>query len=127
MSVEGIERVFAAFNGGDPRALFEVIAEDAVWRVGGSAPLVARTYHGRDDIFELFRLTRKLTGGTYRSELLWALGNDEHAAAVYRATGKRDRRELDIEQALLIRLRDGRWAEVVAVPTDPAAFEAFWA
>jgi ketosteroid isomerase-like protein len=118
-------RIFAAFDGGDPRALVEGISEDAVWRVAGSAP-VSRTYRGRDAIFELFRLTRRLTGGTYRSRLLWSLSDGEHAVAVYRATGERDGRTLDIEQVLLVTLRDGRWADVVALPTDPAAFEAFW-
>jgi uncharacterized protein len=125
-NMENVRRVFAAFTGGDPRALFDVIAEDAVWHVGGSAP-VARTYRGRAEIFELFRATRRLTDGTYRSELGWALANDEHAVAVYRATGLRGSRSIDIDQVLLITLRDGCWHEIVAVPTDPAAFEAFWA
>ena len=126
-NVGGVRRVFAAFNGGDARALFDVIAEDAVWRIGGTALAVARTYRGRDDIFELFRLTRRLTDGTYRSQLLWTLADESNAVAVYRATGRRDGRELAIEQALLITLRDGRWTDIVAVPTDPAAFDAFWA
>ena len=78
------------------------------------------------DIFELFRLTRRLTDGTYRSKLRWTLADETNAVAVYRATGRRNGRELDIEQALLITLRDGRWSEIVAVPTDPAAFDAFW-
>ena len=126
MSLDGINRVFAAFNGGDPRALFEVIAKDAVWRVGGSAP-IARTYTGRREVFDLFRETRRQTDGTYRSTLRWALADEDNAVAVYRAYGKRNGRELDIEQVLLITLRDGQWSEIVAVPTDPAAFEAFWA
>jgi uncharacterized protein len=125
-NAEGVRRVFAAFNGGDARALFDVIAEDAVWRIGGTALAVARTYRGRDDIFELFRLTRRLTDGTYRSTLLWTLADDDNAVAVYRATGRRDGRELDIDQALLITVRGGRWTEIVAVPTEPAAFDAFW-
>ena len=102
-----------------------MIAEDAVWRVAGSVT-VAREYRGRDDIFELFRMTRRLTEGTYRSELRWALADDEHAVAVYRARGKRLGREIDIDQVLLITLRDGRWQEIDAVPTDPEAFEEFW-
>jgi ketosteroid isomerase-like protein len=122
----GVRRVFAAFAGADARALFDVIAEDAVWHVGGRVP-VARTYRGRQEIFALFRATRRLTAGTYRSELRWALADADHAVAVYRASGTRDGRTLDIDQALLITLRDGRWQEIVAVPTDPAAFEAFWA
>jgi len=118
--------VFAAFGGGDTRALVEVIAEDAVWRVPGSVP-VAREYNGRDEIFGLFRETRRLTDGTYLSELRWALADGEHAVAVYRARGKRLGRELDIDQVLLITLHAGRWQEVLALPTDPEAFELFWA
>jgi ketosteroid isomerase-like protein len=105
--------------------LVEVIAEDAVWRVPGSTP-VSREYRGRDEIFGLFRETRRLTDGTYLSELRWAAAEGDHAVAVYRARGARAGRELDIDQVLLITLRDGRWQEVVAVPTDPQAFEAFW-
>jgi len=107
------------------RPLLEVIAEDAVWRVPGTVT-VARAYRGRHEIFELFRATRRLTDGTYTSELRWALADGEHAVAVYRARGRRLGRELDIDQVLLITLRDGRWQEILAVPTDPAAFEAFW-
>jgi uncharacterized protein len=103
-----------------------VIAEDAVWRVVGSAP-VSRDYRGREEIFELFRETRRRTDGTYLSELRWAAADGDHAVAVYRARGRRLARELDIDQALLITLREGKWHEIVALPTDPAAFEAFWA
>jgi uncharacterized protein len=117
--------VFEAFRGGDARALFEVISDDAVWEVPGTVPL-ARTYRGRDEIFGLFRATRRLTEGTYRSELGWALADGDHAVAVYRASGRRLDRELDIEQVLVITLREGRWQHVLALPTDPQAFEAFW-
>ncbi len=105
--------------------LFEVIAEDAVWRVPGGVS-VSREYRGRDEILGLFRETRRLTDGSYRSELRWALADDEHAVAVYRARGQRLGRALDIDQLLLITLRDERWQEILALPTDPAAFEAFW-
>jgi ketosteroid isomerase-like protein len=122
----GIDRVFAAFRGGDPRALFEVIAEDAVWIVNGTVP-VAQVYDGRERIFGLFRETRRLTGGTYLSTLRWALADEQHAVAVYRAQGRRGERELDIDQVLLIDHEDGIWRRVVAIPSDPPAFEAFWA
>ncbi len=124
--IDGIHRVFAAFGGGDARALFEVIDVDAVWVVNGTVP-VAQRYEGRERIFDLFRETRRLTDGTYFSELRWALADGDHAVAVYRASGRRLGRELDIDQALLIRHRAGRWVEITAVPTDPPAFERFWA
>jgi len=118
--------VFDAFGGGDARALFEVIAEDAVWIVNGDAP-VAQVYEGRPRIFDLFRETRRLTDGTYLSTLRWSLADDEHAVAVYRAQGRRRGRELDIDQALLIDHAEGVWRRIVAIPSDPPAFEAFWA
>jgi ketosteroid isomerase-like protein len=124
-AVADIRRVFDAFRGGDARALHDVIAEDAVWRVPGQVQ-VAQDYRGREQIFELFRETRRLTGGTYLSELRWAVADDEHAVAVYRARGQRLGRELDIDQVLLITLRDGQWQEILALPTDAAAFAAFW-
>jgi ketosteroid isomerase-like protein len=124
---EGIRRVFDAFTGGDPRALFEVIAEDAIWVVNGTVPM-AQVYDGRARVFELFRETRRLTDGTYLSTLRWLLADDEHAAAVYRAQGTRpDGRTLDIDQVLLIDHVDGIWKSITAIPSDPPAFERFWA
>ena len=123
---DGIRRVFDAFGGGDARALFDVIAEDAVWTVNGTVA-VAQVYEGRPRIFELFRETRRLTGGTYLSTLKWLLADDEHAVAVYRARGTRGERELDIDQVLLIDHADGVWTNIVAIPSDPPAFESFWA
>jgi ketosteroid isomerase-like protein len=123
--VDDIRRVFDAFAGGDARALFDVIDEEAVWRVPGSTQ-VAREYRGRAEIFELFKLTRKLTNGTYSSELLDARCVDDHATAVYRARGERLGRKLDLEQSLEITLRNGRWYEIEAVPSNPEVFEAFW-
>ena len=125
-NLDGVRRVFAAFLDGDKRALYEVIAEDAVWLVPGSAP-VSRAYRGRKEIFDLFRDTRRLTDQTYRSELQWTLADDDHAVAVYRARGQRLGRELDIDQVLLIEHEDGIWKRIVAIPSDPPAFEAFWA
>jgi len=125
-ALEGIDRVFAAFRGGDPRALFEVIAPDAVWTVNVTVP-VAQVYDGRERIFELFRETRRLTDGTYLSTLKWALADDAHAVAVYRASGTREGRELDIDQVLLIDHVEGVWQAIVAIPSDPPAFEVFWA
>jgi ketosteroid isomerase-like protein len=123
---EGIRRVFDAFRGGDPRALFEVIAEDAIWVVNGTVP-VAQEYRGRERVFELFRETRRLTDGTYLSTLKWTLSDDKHAVAVYRAQGERLGRTLDIDQVLLIEHDDGIWHHITAIPSDPPAFERFWA
>lgn len=119
------ERVFASFRR-DPRTLASLIAEDAVWTVVGRAP-VAGVYDGRRAIFDLFRATQTLTDSTYTAKLRYVLADDERTVAVYRASGRRGERELDIDQALFIRVEDGRWAEILAVPLDPIAFDSFWA
>ncbi|HKH30406.1 MAG TPA: nuclear transport factor 2 family protein [Gaiellaceae bacterium] len=119
------ERVFASFRR-DPRTLASLIAEDAVWTVVGGAP-VAGVYEGRRTIFDLFRATQTLTDSTYLAELRWVLADDSRTVVVYRASGRRGDRELDIDQALFVRVEDGRWHEILAVPLDPVAFDSFWA
>jgi ketosteroid isomerase-like protein len=118
---------FDRFAQGNVEGLIGLFADDAVWHVPG-ANAVAGDYRGRDAIIALLRRTAELTGGTYRVELLWVVADDEHTVAVYRARGERDDgRSLDIEQAVLIELRDGLWSDIRAQPLDQAAFDAFWA
>ena len=118
---------FDRFVQGDVAGLVGLFADDAVWHVPG-ANAMAGDYQGRDAIVAFLRRTAELTGGTYRVELLWVVADDEHTVAVYRARGERDGdRALDIEQALLVELRDGLWTDIRAQPLDQAAFDAFWA
>lgn len=88
---------------------------------------MAGEYRGREEIIAFLRRTAELTAGTYRVELLWVVADDEHTVAVYRARGERDGgAPLDIEQALLIELVDGRWLDIRAQPLDQQAFDSFW-
>ena len=106
--------------------LVSLFAEDAVWRGAGRERDDGRV-RGRDVILAFLRRTAELTAGTYRVDLLWVVADDAHTVAVYRARGERDgRAPLDIEQALLVELRDGLWTDIRAEPLDEAAFDAFW-
>jgi hypothetical protein len=117
-------RVFAAF-GNDAKAVSAAMARDIVWRVPGNT-VMSGEYRGRRAVIEFLRRTGLETGGTYRSALHTVLADDEWAVAVYRARGSRNGIDLDVNQALVIRIEDGLWAEVTAVPLD-SAFDAFWA
>ena len=118
---------FERFARGDVSGLVSLFAEDAVWRVPGANAMTGE-YRGRDEIITFLRRTAELTAGTYRVDLLWVVADDTHTVAVYRARGERDgRAPLDIEQALLVELRDGLWLDIRAQPLDEAAFDAFWA
>jgi ketosteroid isomerase-like protein len=115
-----------AFQRKEGFALRECFADDAVWHVPGGG-VMAGTYRGRAEIFRFLGRLPKLTGGTYRSRVIDVLASEERGAGLYRATGEREGRAIDIDQLLLFTIRDGVVTEVLALPSDPAAFEAFWA
>jgi uncharacterized protein len=119
-----IRRLFAAF-GRDPKVIAAALARDVVWRVPGSTAMSGE-YRGPRAVVEFLRRTGIETGGTYRSRLHTVLADDEWAVAVYRAMGTRNGIELDVEQALVMRLVHGEIKDVTAVPLD-SAFDAFWA
>jgi ketosteroid isomerase-like protein len=101
------------------------LTRDIVWRVPGNG-VMSGEYRGRRDVVEFLRRTGLETNGTYGSKLHTALANDDWGLAVYRAWGRRNGVDLDIDQAFVIRFEEGCWKEVTAVPLDPA-FDAFWA
>ena len=124
-NAELLERAFAAF-GRDPIVVARTLAEDVVWRVPGTNAMSGE-YVGRDAVLQFLRQTVVQSGGTYRTELRYVVADDERAVAVYGARGEREGRALDIDQVLLIDHVDGVWQRIVAIPSDPPAFEKFWA
>ena len=118
-----VRRLFAAFRK-DPMVVAAALARDVVWRVPGNT-VMSGEYHGRRDVVEFLRRTGLETGGTYHGRLHTVLADDEWAVAIYRAIGTRNGMDLDIEQALVIRIADGVLQDVTAVPLDPA-FDRFW-
>jgi ketosteroid isomerase-like protein len=121
-----VRRIFDAFARKQGFALRDLFAADAVWTVPGDGAM-AGVYRGREAVFRFLARLPKETGGTYSSRLVDVLASDERAAALYRASGERRGRQLDLDQVLLFRLEDGLVHEVLALPSDPAAFEDFWA
>jgi uncharacterized protein len=117
-------RLFAAF-GHDPMAVSVAFARDVVWRVPGHT-VMSGEYRGRRDVVEFLRRTGVETDGTYRSRLHTVFADDDWAVAIYRATGSRNGIDLDVDQALVMRIAGGLVRDVTAVPLD-SAFERFWA
>jgi uncharacterized protein len=119
-------RIFDAFARKEGFALRGLFAADAIWTVPG-AGLMAGVHRGRDEIFRFLARLPRETEGTYTSRLVDVLASDERAAALYRASGERHGRRLDLDQVLLFRLDNGVVTEVLALPSDPGVFEEFWA
>ena len=121
-----VRRIFDAFASKQGFALRDLFAEDAVWVVPGAGVMSGR-YRGREQIFRFLARLPKETDGTYGSELVDVLASETRAAVLYRARGRRKGRTLELDQVLLFRIRDGLVREVLALPSDPQAFETFWA
>ena len=121
-----VREIFDAFARKEGFALRGLFAEDAVWSVPGRG-VMAGTYRGRDAIFRFLARLPKETDGTYGSELVDVLASDTRPAALYRARGTRHGRALELDQVLLFTLEDGCVTRVLALPSDPDAFEEFWA
>jgi ketosteroid isomerase-like protein len=121
-----VRRIFEAFARKEGFALRGLFAEDAVWTVPGGG-VMAGIHRGRDEIFRFLARLPKETDGTYGSSLRDVLASDERAAALYTARGTRRERTLELDQLLLFRIEGGLVREVLALPSDPEAFEEFWA
>lgn len=121
-----VRQIFDAFARKEGLALRGLFAEDAVWTVPGRG-VMAGVYEGREAIFRFLARLPKETGGTYGSRLVDVLASDDRAAALYRASGSREGRTLELDQVLLFRIEDGLVRHVLALPSDPDAFEEFWA
>ena len=121
-----VRRIFDAFARREGLALRGLFADDAVWSVPGRG-VMAGEYEGREAIFRFLAKLPKETDGTYGSELIDVLASQDRAAALYRARGTRRGRTLELEQVLLFRIDDGLVRHVLALPSDPGAFESFWA
>ena len=124
-NVERTREGFRAFSEGETETIIELLDEGIVWRIPGRNKL-AGTDNGRDATLAVLRRTAELTAGTYRIDLRYAVADEEHVVAVYGASGRRGDRRLDIDQALVVRVADGRWVEVDAVPFDQHGFDEFW-
>jgi uncharacterized protein len=120
-----VRAIFEAFARKEGFALRGLFAEDAVWTVPGKG-VMAGVHRGREDIFRFLARLPKETDGTYGSSLRDVLASEGRAAALYTAHGTRRGLTLELDQLLLFRIEDGLVREVLALSSDPDAFEEFW-
>ncbi len=122
-----VRRIFDAFARKQGFALRDLFAPDAVWTVPGrrrDGRRLPRT-RGRSSASSP-GCRRRRAGRTRRGSSTCSRATTGRPP-LYRASGERHGRRLDLDQVLLFRLEDGLVREVLALPSDPAAFEDFWA
>ena len=120
-----IRRGYEAFAAGDGETLAALIAEDAVWHVGGRN-LFSDSHRGREAVFTYFRKLREFTNETFAAEPHDVIANDEHAVALVRMTARRARRELDTRAVTSFHLRDGQVTEAWTFHEDQYAADDFF-
>ncbi len=106
-----VRQALEALLGGDLATFSTAFADDVVWHVPGDGPL-AGEYRGLASLLALFGRQVGLSDGTLQVELHDVMASDDHAVAWQQITAERDGFLLDVVEALVFHIRDGKVAEV---------------
>ena len=120
-------RLYAARDAGDLATVAALVSDDIVLHVPGTHAL-AGAHRGLGAFAELSAALSALTDDGEAIEVLDVLGGAEHAAVYCHVTAQRaGRPALDNLTVHVLRIRDGRVAEIWLHNFDDVAVSAFWA
>ena len=125
-NVDLIRRGFDAFNAADMAGLAELLDENASQHMAGANPVFSGDHQGRDNLFAMYGQLGEVSGGTFRADLEHVWANDDTAVALYRATADRDGKHLDMRNALLFSIVNGKVTKLVDIPDDVDKQDEFW-
>jgi ketosteroid isomerase-like protein len=80
-------------------------------------------YRGREAVFGLFGKLAELTEGSFRADLHAVFADDEHGVALAVVTASRGGRSIEVNEAHVFHLRDGKVAEFWTATTGQYAFD----
>lgn len=81
---------------------------------------------GMEQVFDNFGKCLELTDGTYHAVGYDYLGSDDHAVALSHLTAEREGRVLEIDEAVIFTVRDGRFVEAYHLTFDQYAWDEFF-
>jgi ketosteroid isomerase-like protein len=125
-NVDLIQRGFDAFNAADMAALAELLDESVSQHMAGANQLFSGDHFGRDNVFAMYGRLGEASGGTFRAEPEHVWANDDTAVALYRAIAERDGKRLDMRNALVFSISNGKVTKLVDIPDDADEQDAFW-
>jgi ketosteroid isomerase-like protein len=111
---------YAAFAKGDFAVLNDLFAEDLVWHIGGHNQLT-KDYRGRDEVYGFFGRLLELTEGSFHIDLHAVLADDEHAVALVVVSGSRGGKSVQVNEAHVYHMREGKVTEFWDGSTDERA------
>ena len=121
-----VRRFYAALAAGDLVTAENCFHETAVWHVPGNSR-ISGSHRGWPAIRDNFLAKlRSLSGGSFRAEFLDLAVGAEYVVAVGKGIAQHDGRRLDASVCQLMRVQDGRIAEVRGHYWDARALEVFF-
>jgi ketosteroid isomerase-like protein len=120
-----VRRGYELFNSGNMDELAQLFAEDVVWHAGGRGRFAGEK-RGRDAVFAYFGAIAEATGGTFRAELHDVAVSAEHAVGLHTNTAQRNGQSLNLHEALLFHLRDGKITEAWEHYEDSRTWDEFF-
>lgn len=125
-NVDLSRRGYAAFGAGDMETLSELIADDAVWHLGGKNDL-SGDYKGRQAVFGLFAEIAERSEGTFAIEIHDILANDDHAVVLTTISSAGSHgKTVSTNTADVAHIRDGQIVEFWTMSADPYAWDEYF-
>lgn len=120
-----LRRGYEAFASGDMDTVLAIFDPDIAWHVGGSNQ-TSGDYHGHQEVMGFFGKLMELSGGSFHLEIHDIVANDRHGVALVTARGDRDGQKLEVREANIWHLADGKATEFWAFAEDQVALDEFF-
>jgi uncharacterized protein len=122
-----VRETIELYRTGHADAARQMWTDDIVWRVLGDAP-PSGEYRGADAIFAYHRRLARLTGGTFRQQLVAVEGSRGPVVTAYvRTRAQRGSRSLDVPSLVSFEVCRMHIGRVIELPGDQEAWNRFWA
>ncbi|MFC4113570.1 nuclear transport factor 2 family protein [Nonomuraea zeae] len=118
-------RLYELIDDGDIDGYLDLIADDAVFHIGGDS-IVAGEHRGKDAIIRLGRLVLAETSGTFQTRLLSVEANDSYAITLHHWTAERRGERVAMDNFNVYRFERGLVTERWEYVADQHAHDAFW-
>jgi len=120
-----LRRGYEAFNAGDMDTFKEILAEDAVWRIGGTGGLSGEK-RGREAILGYFGELGARSNGSVRVNVEDLALGDKYAIGIHTTRAQRDGKSLDQREILVFTISGGKITECREFAQDSAGLADFW-
>jgi ketosteroid isomerase-like protein len=118
-------RLYELIGHGDLTGYLDLIADDAVFHIGGDS-IVAGEHRGKDAIIRLGMLVSEETGGTFQTGLLSVQANDSYSVTLHRWTAQRRGERVEMDNFNVYGFARGLVVERWEYVADQRAHDAFW-